>query len=201
MDAVRFYGLDTETLGLNKETDPIIQIGGVVTDAELNITSRIAIPVWGPLHEERYHELLRQENEGNKSASIVLDMHTKNGLLDEARSPGTLEPETASLLVEEFYRINGASKSDPVLGSSVHFDREFLRYGSFRNVDEIFSHRNIDVSSFVQFIKRVSPSTAERMEHDLRGVYNGPSHLVLTCLSDTVQQLRWIKDNTLVLDV
>jgi oligoribonuclease len=78
--------LDVETFGLDAY-DPIIEIGVLVTDLELEPIAENSFLVWTDRHRRRFDEMNANQFQ-NESEAFVLKMHTDNGLFEEARKNG-----------------------------------------------------------------------------------------------------------------
>ena len=84
--------MDLEMTGLEPETDVIVEIATLITDDDLNIIAE------GPdlvIHQS--DEVLARMNQ------IVVDMHTKSGLLEAIKS-STITLEEAGAATLEFIR-------------------------------------------------------------------------------------------------
>ena len=151
----RLFWIDLETEGLDANLDNILEAGAVVTDFDLNIIDErewVIKPAagWTP-------ETLRRNN------PFVHSMHTVNGLLDEVMSRGQ-HFTNVGLEIRTWAASHklGVDKTDPICGSSVHFDRQFIKH-YWPGFDSGFSHRIIDVSSEKEEIKRYRPKWAAEL--------------------------------------
>lgn len=152
---------DLETTGLDPKTEVIMEIGFVVTDSELNEIDSWSTPVWDWGSETVF----------NRAVPFVKDMHKKNGLLNECRASGVLY-STAKTMAREFIEKHGFAldRTDPLCGSSVHFDRAFLDAFDFGILDGM-SYRNIDVSSLKETFSRFA--TEEQLSDREEGFPQG----------------------------
>ncbi len=148
---MKLLWVDIETTGLNEARDTIVELACVITDRELR---RIA----------SYHAVIRTELKDWAGANeVVLDMHTRNGLLVESifhgKHHGVVHDELKSFLPEEKYLIAGAS---------VHFDKKFITC-KFAINDKLH-YRCLDISSW-KWLRRVQAgqdpdaSTSTRSTH------------------------------------
>ena len=107
--------MDLEMTGLEPETDVIVEIATLITDDDLNIIAE------GPdlvIHQS--DEVLARMNQ------IVVDMHTKSGLLEAIKS-STITLEEAGAATLEFIRQHiPEARTIPLCGNSIGTDRRFL---------------------------------------------------------------------------
>lgn len=180
MQNKRFFFCDLETTGLLPLLHEIIEIGFIVTDHELkeiSSFSRVIKPKKDPLWQE-----------------VSYKMHERSGLLDDIPIKG-VSLDHAIQDAKHFLRQNGLSEetdpetkltrgTDPLCGSSVHFDREFLKINA-STLLQLFSHRNIDVSTIRELVFRWHPKGPLFFEEDI-----SPTHRVLDDLRATIATLR-----------
>lgn len=140
---------DIETTGLDERTGQILEVAMVVTDDELVEQRAYEIVIW---------------QDGDPSAcmdAVVLEMHTKNGLLHELEHDSKTAVRGVAFaertLIEWLLSTPLAAVKDyrgvPLAGSTVGFDRRWLRHHMPR-LEGMFSHRSIDVSSVTELAKR-----------------------------------------------
>ena len=107
--------MDLEMTGLDPETDVIVEIGTLITDDNLVIIAE------GPdlvIHQPESALALMQP--------IVVEMHTKSGLL-EAIKTSTVTLEEAGKATLEFIALHvPEARSVPLCGNSIGTDRRFL---------------------------------------------------------------------------
>lgn len=147
-----FICLDIEITGLNPQVDKILEIAVCVTDDALNAKA--------PRQEiMTYSEVVHHEVATLVMDDVVREMHTKNGLLDEvARSPWSLDDVACKMIAYLQDPLHGiAPKTEPMCGSTISFDRAFLKAQAPR-LEAFFHYRNIDVSSFKEVVKRWYPA-------------------------------------------
>lgn len=192
----RMIWLDIETFGLRPGYDPVIEIGFVITDLDMIVTDELQIAVWNRSREERYQELKRKVKTGaaSDSEAFIFDMHTKNGLFAFAREMGKVPGRAAETMIS-FLSRNKIS-SEPLCGSSVHFDRTHLDAG-WPYLLENFSYRNIDISSLKELCMRFNPHMYSKMQDDVR---LSKSHRVISDIEDSIEEFKWYRDNFLWID-
>jgi oligoribonuclease len=140
--------VDVETTGLDPMTDCLLEVGMIVTDLSLNEVASDSI-VLG-MDEDMYNEYMI-DNE------FVWAMHKKSGLEDLVKeSPVNTCTVTNHML--DFLSINGIPKKSAYMcGSSVHFDRTFLK-SHCPKLHDFFHYRNLDVSSLDKFAEIIGPT-------------------------------------------
>ncbi|MDN5980153.1 oligoribonuclease [Bifidobacterium mongoliense] len=171
---------DVETTGLDPERDVVLEVGMIATDWELN-------PIDGvkPLHLVTHLDAVDLESMGG----VAFGMHERNGLLDECVA-SSLRAVDASRRVAAWLE---ALRAGPVVlaGSSVHFDRGFLRVmaGNFKP-DPLggISHRLMDVSVLDMLAEHLYPDVyAHRPERTT-------NHRVMACLHDSMALYRYYRE-------
>ena len=157
-----FIGIDIETTGLNPRMDHILEIGVVLFNEKLEPDADAQILAVDRLGLKRCHDRALDP--------YVLDMHTKSGLLEEIDQvewdDDMTEESIAGFIriVASWHEMLGGKQ--PMLGSSVHFDREFLKV-HLPELEALFSHRNIDASSMREYAKVVDPDKYADLEATL----------------------------------
>lgn len=160
--------IDLETTGLDPQKDAILEVALLVTDNELN-----------EVHAES-HVLPFDLATAGAVNSYVVEMHGNNGLWDAclAAKQDRRDPADTYCSVLESMRRYTESKTTPICGSTIAFDRAFLRqHAPF--VEAHFSHRNLDVSVLGEVAARWAPEVwskrprpgddAHRALPDIRG--------------------------------
>jgi oligoribonuclease len=181
--------VDIETTGLSPTADRILEVGVATVNQHFQIIDQSD---W--LVVERGWRASLAKNE------FVWDMHQKSGLLDEVREAYSQIELTATAMYSE--RAVSASivhwlgarvekGKMPMAGSSVHFDRSFLGYDMPEVVD-MFSHRNIDVSTVKELVKVWYPEIAAEREATLPKASS--SHRVLPDIHDTIDELKFYRN-------
>ena len=136
--------IDLEMTGLIPETDVIIEIATVVTDANLNIIDE------GPsLAISQNSELLDGMDEWNTN------QHNRSGLVKRVKEStiSVVDAENQTLDFVSKYVDPGVS---PMCGNSICQDRRFL-YNYMPNLEKFFHYRHIDVSTLKELAVRWRP--------------------------------------------
>lgn len=162
--------IDLEMTGLFPESDRIIEIATVITDAQLNVLAE------GPsmaIHQPQ--SVLSAMDEWNTR------QHGQSGLtqrvLDSKIATAEAEKHTLAFLAQ--WVPEGQS---PMCGNSIGQDRRFLvRY--MPQLANYFHYRNLDVSTVKELAKRWNPDV-------LDGFTKNGSHLALEDIRDSIEELK-----------
>ncbi|RIY32560.1 oligoribonuclease [Psittacicella hinzii] len=129
--------IDLEMTGLDLDKDAIIEISTIVTDKDLNILA------YGPnLAIQTPDEVL------NSMSDFVLEMHTKNGLLERVKNSNVTLAQAQQQTLEFIQQYTNV-KTSPLCGNSIATDKMFL----IKYMPEVVEHlhyRLIDVSTIKQ---------------------------------------------------
>lgn len=165
--------IDMEMSGLNPETDRVLEIAIVITDAQLNVVAEAPVLV---VHQS--DAVLDAMDNWNKST------HKKSGLIDRVRASTLTEAQAEDRMIAflEQYVPSGTS---PVCGNSVHQDRRFLvRY--LPRLDAYFHYRLIDVSTLKELARRWKPEV-------LNGMVKHGRHEALADIHESIEELRYYR--------
>lgn len=187
-----FYALDLETTGLGLDTGPkdfILELGLGVYDNDLELVDAKS---WLVGDYETYRRFIEVDEEPN---SFVGNMHRSNGLYEDwmrAYRLSTLStPFDAAFEADQWLYGHGfpSDRSEPMVGSSIHFDRErFLRF-QMPNINDMFHYRNIDASAQRAYIEKRKPKFAANCAKILENSKRG-NHRVLDDIHDSINLLR-----------
>jgi oligoribonuclease len=168
--------MDLEMTGLEPDRHVIVEIATLVTDDALNVVAE------GPdlvIHQS--DAALAEMND------LVVEMHTKSGLLDAIRT-STLTLEEAGAQTLEFLKTHiPTERSVPLCGNSIGTDRRFLaRY--LPEIEDFLHYRSVDVSTVKELAKRWNPkilgSAPEKKE----------SHRALDDILESIAELRHYRE-------
>jgi oligoribonuclease len=182
--------LDVETFGLDAY-DPIIEIGVLVTDLELEPIAENSFLVWTDRHRRRFDEMNANQFQ-NESEAFVLKMHTDNGLFEEARKNG-MSLSGADIQLYSWLKSQGFD-NQPIVGNSVHQDRVWLR-AQMPMTFKAFHYRIIDNSTIKELCKRYAPAVYEACPGKKE------EHRVLPDLEDSIEEFRYYRDNFLKVEL
>jgi len=166
--------IDLEMTGLIPESDVIIEIATVVTDANLNVIEE------GPsLAIHQNNDLLDGMDDWNTN------QHNQSGLvkrvIESKVSTAEAESQTLNFLIK--YVDQGAS---PMCGNSICQDRRFL-YNYMPQLEKFFHYRHIDVSTLKELAVRWKPSI-------ISSTYKKSRHLALSDVYDSIDELKHYRE-------
>lgn len=136
--------IDMEMSGLLPDSDRILEIAVVITDAELRTVAEAPVIV---LHQD--DAVLDAMDAWNRGT------HGRSGLTQRVRQAGLDEAAAQSTLLNFLGRYVGAGKS-PMCGNSICQDRRFLARW-MPQLEAYFHYRNLDVSTLKELAKRWNP--------------------------------------------
>jgi len=165
--------IDMEMSGLNPETDRVLEIAIVITDAQLNTVAEAPVLV---IHQP--DAVLDVMDNWNKST------HKKSGLIDRVKASTLSETDVENRMVEWLAQYVPAGAS-PICGNSVHQDRRFLvKY--LPKLDAYFHYRLIDVSTLKELARRWKPEV-------LNGMVKHGKHEALADIHESIEELRYYR--------
>ena len=164
--------IDLEMTGLDPETEKIIEVATLVTDADLNLIAE------GPnLIISQSKELLDSMDEWNQN------QHGSSGLIQEVIKSDLTE-QIAEIETLDFISKYVGEKASPMCGNTVSHDRRFLSKYMPR-LEAYFNYRHIDVSSFKE--------VAVRWMNEAQVYEKKGSHRALGDIKESVEELRFYK--------
>jgi len=170
--------VDMEMSGLNPETERILEIAIIVTDAHLNTIA--TAPVWVVHQEDAVLDAMDAWNKGTHGRSGFIDK-VKSSTLDEA----TVEAQCIAFLKQ--YIKPGIA---PMCGNTVGQDRRFMaRY--MPKLEAYFHYRNIDVSTLKELCKRWHPEL-------LKGFTKQQAHTALADIEESIEELKYYREKFIV---
>ena len=167
--------IDLEMTGLIPETDVIIEIATVVTDANLNIIDE------GPsIAISQNSELLDSMDEWNTN------QHNRSGLVKRVKEStiSVLDAENQTLDFVSKYVDPGVS---PMCGNSICQDRRFLD-NYMPNLEKFFHYRHIDVSTLKELAVRWKPEIVSSS-------FKKSRHLALSDIYDSIDELKYYREH------
>ncbi len=167
--------VDMEMTGLDPDTDRIIEVAVVVTDAELNVLAEG--PVFA-IHQS--NETLDRMDAWNKGT------HGKSGLIDRVKTSTVTEAFAEAALIDFMKRFVPAGKS-PMCGNTICQDRRFMVRG-MPKLEAFFHYRNLDVSTLKELCKRWKPEIAT-------GFKKRQKHTALADIIESIEELRYYREH------
>jgi len=167
--------LDMEMTGLSPESDRIIELAIVVTDADLNTVAEGPVLV---VHQP--DAVLDAMDNWNKGT------HGKSGLIDRVKA-SVLSEAAAEAQMLEFVKQHVPARTSPMCGNSICQDRRFLaRY--MPELEGFFHYRNLDVSTLKELAKRWQPAVAESFKKSNR-------HEALADIYESIDELKHYREH------
>ncbi len=169
--------IDLEMTGLDPDTDYIIEIATVITDADLNVLAE------GPeivIHQT--DAVLQRMDEWNSTH------HGNSGLTDRVRA-STIDEATAEARTIEFITEYVNPKKSPLCGNSICQDRRFM-YRHMPKLEAYCHYRNLDVSAIKELACRWRP--------DIMGALKKKgAHLAMEDIKESIIELRYYREHFL----
>ncbi|MGL4858982.1 MAG: oligoribonuclease [Enterobacteriaceae bacterium] len=171
----RLIWIDLEMTGLDPQTNRIIEIATLVTDADLNILAEG--PVLAIHQSDEHLQLMDEWNTRTHTASGLVE-RVKNSRIDESAA----EQQTI-----DFLRQWVPAGKSPICGNTVGQDRRFL-YLYMPLLQEYFHYRSVDVSTLKELAKRWKPDI-------LAGFTKESTHQAMEDIRDSVAELAYYRQH------
>lgn len=169
--------LDMEMSGLLPDTDRILELAAVVTDAQLNVIAESPVLV---VHQS--DAVLDSMDAWNKGT------HGRSGLIDKVKA-STLDEEAATDAMLAFLKEHVPAGKSPMCGNSICQDRRFMaRY--MPRLEAFFHYRNLDVSVFKELSRRWRPDI-------YAGFKKASRHEALADIYESIDELKYYRDHFL----
>ncbi len=170
--------IDLEMTGLDPETDRILEIAVVVTDAQLG--RRTPGPVFAVHQSDAALDAMDSWNQGT---------HGRSGLIDRVKASTVSEAQAEAEVIAFLSRHVPKGKS-PMCGNSICQDRRFLARG-MPKLEAFFHYRNLDVSTLKELAKRWKPGLAA-------GFRKAQAHTALADITESIEELAYYRAHWLV---
>ena len=167
--------IDMEMTGLDPDTDRIIEVAAVVTDANLNILAQG--PVFA-IHQP--DEILDGMDAWNKGT------HGRSGLIDRVKASTITEADAEVALVDFLRHFVPPGKS-PMCGNTICQDRRFMARG-MKKLEAFFHYRNLDVSTLKELCRRWKPEL-------ISGFKKHQKHTALADIIESIEELRYYREH------
>jgi oligoribonuclease len=172
-DQSNLVWLDMEMTGLAPDSDRVIELAIVVTDAQLNVLAEAPVQV---IHQP--DEVLDAMDSWNKST------HAKSGLIEKVRASLLDEAQVEAAAIA-FLREYVPAGTSPMCGNSICQDRRFMARW-LPKLEAYFHYRNLDVSTLKELVKRWKPELA-------KGVAKEGRHEALADILESIEELKYYR--------
>jgi oligoribonuclease len=170
--------LDMEMSGLLPDSDRILELAVVVTDAELNVLGESPVFV---VHQS--DAVLDGMDAWNKGA------HGRSGLIEKVKASTLTEDDVTAQMIAFLKEFVPAGKS-PMCGNSICQDRRFMaRY--MPDLEAYFHYRNLDVSVFKELARRWKPEIYS-------GFKKASKHEALADIYESIDELKYYREHFIV---
>jgi oligoribonuclease len=170
--------IDLEMTGLSPTTDRILEIGVVVTDAQLTV--RVEGPVLAIHQSDAVLDGMDAWNKGT---------HGKSGLIDRVRASTVTEEAAQATVIQWLSTVVPRGKS-PMCGNSICQDRRFLAQ-YMPELERFFHYRNLDVSTLKELARRWKPQI-------LDGFKKAQAHTALADIHESIDELAYYRQHFLL---
>ena len=170
--------LDMEMSGLLPDSDRILELAVVVTDAELNVLGESPVFV---IHQS--DAVLAGMDAWNQGT------HKRSGLIDKVKASTTDETTATEQMIAYLKQFVPAGKS-PMCGNSICQDRRFMaRY--MPDLESYFHYRNLDVSVFKELARRWKPAIYS-------GFKKASKHEALADIYESIDELKYYREHFII---
>jgi len=162
--------VDLEMTGLDPDTDTVIEIATIITDAQLNFLAE------GPVRAIQCEQsLLDGMDEWNQTH------HGASGLLKRVQESqcSMLDAQADTIAFLKDWVAPGKS---PMCGNSICQDRRFM-VRTMPELESYFHYRNIDVSTIKELVRRWQPDIANSFRKK-------NTHLALDDIRESIAELQ-----------
>ena len=169
--------IDMEMTGLQPDSDRIIEVALLVTDAQLGLVAEGPVIV---VHQP--DEVLDAMDAWNRGT------HKKSGLIERVKASSLVEAE-AERMALQFLAQHVPGNTSPMCGNSICQDRRFLARWMPR-LEAYFHYRNLDVSTLKELVRRWKPEV-------LRGFAKEGKHEALADIRESIEELKYYRKSVM----
>jgi oligoribonuclease len=176
-DEANLVWIDMEMSGLSPDTDRVLEVAAVVTDAQLAVIAE------GPVLVVHQSDAVLATMDSWNTAT-----HGRSGLTDKVRASTLCEPDVEQAMLAFLVRHVPAGKS-PMCGNSICQDRRFMARWLPR-LEAFFHYRNVDVSTLKELGRRWAPEAVRSFEKRSR-------HEALSDIYESIDELKHYRQHLL----
>ena len=169
--------MDMEMTGLNPDTDRIIEMAMVITDAKLDTVAESPVLV---VHQA--DAVLDAMDDWNKGT------HGRTGLIAKVKASQTDEAQAQAQMLA-FIQQHVPARTSPMCGNSICQDRRFMAR-HMPQLEAYFHYRNLDVSTLKELARRWKPELA-------KGVVKHGKHEALADIYESIAEMKFYRENFL----
>lgn len=170
--------LDMEMSGLMPDSDRILEVAAVITDAQLNVLAESPVLV---VHQP--DKVLDGMDAWNKGT------HGKSGLIEKVKA-STMDEAAASEEMIAFLEQYVLAGKSPMCGNSICQDRRFMA-NYMPELEAFFHYRNLDVSVFKELSRRWKPEI-------YAGFKKSSKHEALADVYESIDELKYYREHFLI---
>ena len=175
MDENNLIWVDLEMTGLIPETDTIIEIATIITNADLEILAE------GPVFAIAQPESLIAGMD-----EWTTKTHGESGLVQRMREEGVTMAEAEQKTLE-FVRQYVPERASPMCGNSICQDRRFMAR-EMPTLKSYFHYRNLDVSTLKELAKRWKPELLDQFTKQ-------GAHTALADIRESIDEMKFYREH------
>ncbi len=169
--------IDMEMTGLAPDTDRIIEVAIVITNAQLETVAEAPVLV---VHQSA--AILDGMDDWNKGT------HSRSGLIEKVKASVLAEADVEERMIA-FMQQHVPARTTPMCGNSICQDRRFLARW-MPKLEAYFHYRNLDVSTLKELVKRWRPELA-------KGLTKHGKHEALADIYESIDELKYYREHFL----
>ncbi len=167
--------VDLEMTGLKPESDTIIEIATIITNADLEILAE------GPVYAIQQPEpVIAGMDEWNTKT------HGESGLIRRMREEGVSMQEAEEQTLA-FIQQYVPERESPMCGNSICQDRRFMAR-EMPTLKSYFHYRNLDVSTLKELAKRWKPELLDQFSKE-------GAHTALADIRESIDEMKFYREH------
>ncbi len=178
-DPTPLIWVDMEMTGLEPDTDRVIEVAVVITDAQLNVIAE------APVYAIHQADAVLAGMDGWNTAT-----HGRSGLTERVRASTLTESDVETALID-FLKAHVSRGKAPMCGNSICQDRRFMAR-AMPKLEAFFHYRNLDVSTLKELCKRWRPEVAASFKKHQK-------HEALADIHESIDELKHYREHFLKL--